>query len=161
MKNCISKTCLLFLFVLIFSCTKKHKFEGEVFYPSLDYERFLVEHFGDSIIISSEGNVGQKKYILTKEGRDYYINMGSYNKLFLSNSIYYSDSSYIDQNLGPQKISIVIKRCDDDLYESTIFINVTDFHRNPLLSIVYDKDYKIVRIKQGIIFLNYDKEKDI
>ncbi len=29
MKNCISKTCLLFLFILIFSCTNKHKFEGE------------------------------------------------------------------------------------------------------------------------------------
>ena len=37
-------------------------------------------------------------------------------------------------------------------------VNVTEKHRNPILSIIYDSHYNIISMKKGAVFINYEKQ---
>lgn len=62
--------------------------------------------------------------------------------------------------MGGLTYSIDIKRIGDFLYESTLYINTTKSHRNPLLFLIYDKSYKIKNIKSGTLFVDYIRQDE-
>ncbi len=77
----------------------------------------------------------------------------------MSKSIIYSDSIFFNRNEGAHSRSILIKQlAKDSLFESTYFVNVTEKHRNPILSIIYDSHYNIISMKKGAVFINYEKQ---
>ena len=60
-----------------------------------------------------------------------------------------------NDEMGGLTYSIRIERIGTSLYESTLYINTTKTHRNPLLFLIYDKSYKIRNIKSGTLYVDY------
>lgn len=175
MKIDISKIIVSLLCVVLCSCGESSKkSDGVVFYPNIGVVYFHVNYKEDSILIKEKYNYKKYEYLadttifhgveednitmlFIKKNEEYYLNKDGYSELFMSNKITYSDSTYHNDMEGVCH-SIRIKEVKDSLYESTLFANVTENHRNPLLTILYDKHYKIKNIKSGAIYVDYVME---
>ena len=162
----------MLLFVVPFSCMdNKNNNDGVMFYPNLGVEYFNVKYKKDSIFITKKYNFKKYEYladttiyhgldegkttmVLALKNGEYYLNKEGYSELFMSNKIIYSDSTYHNNMVGICH-STKIRKVNDSLYESTLYVNVTEDHRNPLLILLYDKSYKIKNIKSGAIYVDY------
>ena len=173
MKRDISKLIqlLLCIVVLVSCCDSNKNSDGVMFYPNIGGEYFQVNYKEDSIIITKKYKFkmyeyladttifhGEEEHITTrlfiKKDGEYYLNKDGYTELFMSNKITYSDSTYHNDMEGVCH-SIIIREVKDSLYESTLFANVTENIRNPLLILLYDRYYKIKNIKLGAVYVDY------
>lgn len=173
MKIDISKQLVLLLcIVVLVSCSDSNKnSDGVMFYPNIGGEYFHVNYKKDSILITEKYKFKNYEYLadttifhgvvedittrlLIKKNGEYYLNKDGYVELFMSNKIVYSDRTYHNDMEGVCH-SIKIREVKDSLYESTLFANVTENHRNPLLVILYDRSYKIKNIKLGAVYVDY------
>jgi len=117
------------------------------------YKHQKVEYLSDTInYLGTETK--ETNWLFVKRNNEYYLVKDGAYELFMSNKIEYSDSTY-QNHIGGLCHSIVIKRENDKLLESTYFFNVTESHRNPVIVLQYDKEYKIHKIKEGVIFRDY------
>ena len=173
MKIDISKIIVSLLCVVVLdSCGDSNKNgDGVMFYPNIGGEYFHVNYKKDSILITEKYKYKKYKYLadttifqgvvedkitrlFIKKNGEYYLNKDGYTELFMSNKITYSDSTYNNDMEGVCH-SIKIREVKDSLYESTLFANVTENERNPLLVILYDRSYKIKNIKLGTVYVDY------
>lgn len=173
MKINISKQLVLLLcIVVLVSCSDSNKkSDGVLFYPNGGVEYYQVKYKQDTILITEKYKYKKYEYLanttkyhglvegkttrmLVKKNGEYYLNKDGYSELFMSNRIIYSDSTYRNQMEGVSH-SIKIREVKDSLNESTLFANVTENHRNPLLVLLYDKSYKIKNIKLGAVYVDY------
>lgn len=173
MKKIISKLIiLLILFFVMLSCEETQKKEkGDYFYPNVSAEYFHVNYQKDTITITEKykfkkykytadstiflGEVNDKRsWILAKKNDDYYLKFNGCYELFMSNKEVLTKRTFNDE-MGGLTYSIRIERIGTSLYESTLYINTTKTHRNPLLFLIYDKSYKIRNIKSGTLYVDY------
>lgn len=162
--------CIYFVVIslLLLSCGKRNNNENEdLFYINKGVECYHVIYRNDSILI--EGKYNYKKYeyfadstvliekkenavsrpiaLYKKNGEFYYSGIEG-DVRFLSNRV----TNY-ECEIGIN--SVTIQEVKDSLFESTLFINITKTHRNPVLILLYDKSYKIRRIRIGSLFSEY------
>lgn len=172
MKTNISKLYVLLIsFVVLCSCKDSNNRDGVFFYPNVDVEYFQVKYKEDTILITEKYKFKKYEYLsdttkyhglvegkttrmLVKKDGEYYLNKDGYSELFMSNRIMYSDSTYRNQMEGACH-SIKIRKVKDSLYESTLYVNTTESHRNILLVLLYDSSYKIKNIKLGAVYIDY------
>lgn len=173
MKIDISKLFILLLCIVVLaSCGDRNKkSDGVMFYPNIGGEYFQVNYREDSILITKKYKYKKYEYLadttifhgveentttrlFIKKDGEYYLNKDGYTELFMSNKITYSDSTYHNDMEGVCH-SIIIREVKDSLYESTLFANVTENIRNPLLVLLYDRNYKIKNIKLGAVYIDY------
>ncbi len=173
MKRDISKLLILLpCIVVLVSCGDYNKkSDGVMFYPNIGGEYFQVNYKGDSILLKKKYKFKKYEYLadttiflgmeenittrlFIKKDGEYYLNKDGYTELFMSNKITYSDSTYHNDMEGVCH-SITIREVKDSLYESTLFANVTENKRNPLLVLLYDRYYKIKNIKSGVVYVDY------
>ena len=169
----ISKNLVLLLcFVVFASCGDSNKnSDGVLFYPNIGGEYFQVNYKQDTILITKKYKFKKYEYLsdttkyygvvegkttrmLVEKAGEYYLNKDGYSELFMSNRIMYSDSTYRNQMEGACH-SIKIRKVRDSLYESTLYVNTTESHRNILLVLLYDRSYKIKNIKLGAVYVDY------
>jgi hypothetical protein len=160
----------LFLIIVMLSCRDNNKDDEVLFYPNVEVDHFRVKYKGDTIRITQKYKFKKYEYsgdttlfhgvvegettrILVEKDGEYYINQNGYSELFMSNRISYSDSTYRNSMECPCH-SIRIRKVKDSLYESTLYANVTENHRNILLVLLYDKSYRIKNIKSGAIYID-------
>ncbi len=173
-KNIIIKIVGLFLSLyVLFSCEYKTNIRNEdIFIPNIDVEYYSVKYKKDSIVIAEKAKIKKYEYradttifkgivtsdktiVFVKKNGEYYLNQDGYSELFMSNMILYSDSTYCNSMMNGLPHSIKIREVKDSLYESTLYFNLTETHRNPLLVLLYDHSYRIRNIKYGSIFVDY------
>ena len=172
MNRLIAASILIFLLA---SCKSRiNRNTCDYFFPD-DIDNYIqVSYNSDSILITEtvgefhgdhlnpfvrRSGAFKTEFLLIKKDDEYYWVNGSDNELFMSYSAVYSDSVYKYHESGEWH-SILIKSINDSLFESTLFFNVSENHRNPYLVLLYDKTYKIKKIQKGTIFRDFVRFKE-
>ena len=161
----------------MFSCEGiQKKDKGVFFYPNVGIEYFHVDYQKDSIVITEKYKYekykytadsaiflgefdGRKDWILIKKNNEYYLKKDGCEEIFMSNKGIYTKNTFQGE-MGVPTYSVTIKKTGNSLYESTLYVNVTKTHRNPLLCLIYDKSYKIKKIKKGMIYVDCDMQNE-